>query len=215
MYSFENINMEKLISGNKYEITLRNELTQASIARECAEWIKEKVQFKETKIPGIVGSKFIHVKNSRKDDLIINNTNDFSASGLGYTKCDQLIFANYINDKVMTKQMLQMFDMFWTNEEILEDVKSNMLESIERIYRENPPEYLYFVTLYNIFKDYLDELTEDNIVKSKTGFKDTVIWKKLYKFQKDGVIGAIDKIEKYNGCIIADSVGLGKTLDRL
>lgn len=214
-YSLEQISSEKLFSGNKYELKLRNELTQASIAKECAEWIKEKVQFKSSKFPGVVGSKFIHIKNSRKEDLLINNTNDFSASGLGYTKSDQMLFANSINEKPMTDQMLQMFDMFWSNEEMLEDVKRKVLDSIEKIYKENTPEYLYFVTLYNIFRDYLDELTDDNIVKSKTGFKDTLIWNKLYKFQKDGVLGAIDKIEKYNGCIIADSVGLGKTFSAL
>lgn len=214
-FSLENTNNEELLAGNKYELKLRNELTQASIAKECAQWIKEKVQFKAARFPGVVGSKFMHIKNSRKDDLVINNTNDFSASGLGYAKSQQMIFANSVNDKQMTTQMLQMFDMFWSNNAMLEDVKDRILTSIERIYRDNTPEYLYFVTLYNIFKDYLDELTDDNIVKTHTGFKDTVIWNKLYKFQKDGVLGAIDKIEKYNGCIIADSVGLGKTFSAL
>lgn len=214
-YSLEHLSEEKLFAGNKYEIKLRNELTQASIAKECAKWVKDKVQFKASKFTGIVGSKFIHIENTRKDDLLINNTNDFSASGLGYAQSEQMIFANSINDSVMTRQMLQMFDMFWDNDMMLENVKDNVLKSIENIYKENTPEYLYFVTLYNIFRDYLDELTEDNIVKSKTGFKDTLIWNKLYKFQKDGVLGAIDKIEKYNGCIIADSVGLGKTFSAL
>ena len=104
-----------------------------------------------------------------------------------------------------------MFDMFWSDGEMLEDVKSRVLNSIEKIYKENIPEYLYFVTLYNIFRDYLN----DNIVKSKTAFKDAVIWNKLYKFQKDGVLGAIDKIEKYTGCIIPDGVELGKTFSVL
>ena len=215
VYSLESLNTENLISGNKYEIKLRNELTQASIAKECAEWVKEKVEFKAAKFPGVVGSKFMHIKNNRKGDLLVNNTNDFSASGLGYTNSDQMIFANSISNRPMTDQMLSMFDMFWQNEMMLEDIKEKVIENIEMIYKENTPEYLYFVTLYNIFRDYLDELTDDNIVKSKTGFKDTVIWNKLYKFQKDGVLGAIDKLEKYNGCIIADSVGLGKTFSAL
>jgi len=94
-------------------------------------------------------------------------------------------------------------------------VQAEVLEHMQVIYKENPPEYLYFVTLYNIFSAYLDELTEENIVKTKTGFKDTEIWDKLYKFQKDGVLGTINKIEKYSGCIIADSVGLGKTFEAL
>ena len=83
------------------------------------------------------------------------------------------------------------------------------------MYKENTPEFIYFVTLYNIFKDYLEEVSEDKIVKGKTGFKNTEVWNKLYKFQKDGVLGAIEKLERYNGCIIADSVGLGKTFEAL
>lgn len=213
--SLENREWEMLLSGNKYELKLRNELNQSLIAKECAEWIRNKVSFKSSKFPGAVGSKFIHVKNKNQEDLLINNTNDFSASGLGYAASEQMIFANSVSNNTMTDQMLQMFDMFWDNDMMLEDVKSKVIESIENIYKENTPEYLYFVTLYNVFRDYLDELTEDNIVKSRTGFKETVIWDKLYKFQKDGALGAIDKLEKYNGCIIADSVGLGKTFSAL
>lgn len=214
-YSIENIDGEKLLSGNRFELKLRNELDQSSVAKECAQWVKDKVSFKSTKYPGAVGSRFIHIKNKSNGDLLINNTNDFSASGLGFAKSDQMLFANSISNSPMTTQMLQLFDMFWQNDMILEDVKENVLKSIETIYKENTPEYLYFVTLYNIFKDYLEELTGDNIVKSKTGFKETVVWNKLYKFQKDGVLGAIDKLEKHNGCIIADSVGLGKTFSAL
>jgi hypothetical protein len=107
------------------------------------------------------------------------------------------------------------FNELWENTAAVQDVKDKVLEQMRILYKENTPEFVYFVTLYNIFNNYLDELTEDNIVKSRTGFKDTLIWNKLYKFQKDGVMGAIDKIEKYNGCIIADSVGLGKTFTAL
>lgn len=114
-----------------------------------------------------------------------------------------------------TKHFLQMFDRIWDDDSLVEDVKDKVLEQMQIIYKENTPEFIYFVTLYNIFKDYLDELTEENIVKVKTGFKETKIWNKLYKFQQDGVLGAIDKLEKHRGCIIADSVGLGKTFSAL
>ena len=103
----------------------------------------------------------------------------------------------------------------WKNDAIVEQVKEEVLERIAVIYENHSPELLYYVTLYNIFSDYLEEFDEEAIVKSKTGFKDTTIWNKLYKFQKDGVLGAIDKLEKHNGCIIADSVGLGKTFEAL
>ncbi|MEG2302328.1 MAG: helicase-related protein [Niameybacter sp.] len=214
-YTLEQHQDTNTIAGTTYELKLRNELNQSSIAKECADWIRNKVQFKASKFPNAVGSKFIHISNKKGNDLLVNNTNDFSASGLGYTSNAPILFANSEDDSRATSQMLQMFNMLWENQEMLEDVKVEVLKNIEKLYKENTPEYLYFVTLYNIFRDYLDELTEDNIVKVKTGFKDTVIWNKLYKFQKDGVIGAIDKLEKYNGCIIADSVGLGKTFSAL
>lgn len=110
---------------------------------------------------------------------------------------------------------LRSFNELWDDESAVEDVKQKVLDQMRIIYKENTPEFIYFVTLYNIFAQYLGELTEDMIIKTRTGFKDTAIWNKLYEFQKDGVMGAIDKIEKYNGCIIADSVGLGKTFTAL
>ena len=108
-----------------------------------------------------------------------------------------------------------MFNNIWSNDSIVEDVKDKVLEHMQVIYKENTPQFRYFITLYNIFKDYLGEMTEDNIIKTKTGFKETEVWNKLYKFQKDGVLGIIEKLEKHNGCILADSVGLGKTFSAL
>ena len=117
--------------------------------------------------------------------------------------------------KDYTIGFLQAFNELWEDDNAVQDVKDKVLEQMRILYKENTPEFIYFVTLYNIFYDYLDELTEDIIVKSRTGFKETQIWNKLYKFQKDAVMGAIDKIEKYNVSIIADSVGLGKTFTAL
>src|SRR5699024_12053066 len=95
------------------------------------------------------------------------------------------------------------------------DVTNEVLDQIELIYKENSPEWLYYVTLYNIFSNELDSLDEEEVIKEGTNFKNTIIWNKLYPFQRDGVVGMIDKIEKHNGCILADSVGLGKTLSAL
>jgi len=107
------------------------------------------------------------------------------------------------------------FESIWNNLEEASDLKKKLLEQLECIYSDKSPQLIYFLILYNIFKDFLGEIEEENIIKTRTGIKDTHIWSKLYKFQRDGVLGAIDKIEKYNGCIIADSVGLGKTFEAL
>ena len=90
-----------------------------------------------------------------------------------------------------------------------------MLEYIETVYQENSPEFIYFITLYNIFSEFLDDINEDVLPNEKTGFRESVIWKKLYNFQKDAALAIINKLEKYNGCILADSVGLGKTFTAL
>jgi SNF2 family DNA or RNA helicase len=210
----EKLKREKSLSGTDLEVKFRNELNQAKIARECADWIRSKVELKSLKLPMAQGN-LIHVQNKNDDSIAIQGTSNFTSSGLGYTYSSNYEMNSLIKEPGQTMNYINWFDLIWNNEEQVESVKQEVLSHIEKIYRDNTPEFLYYVTLYNIFKDFLEELSEEDIVKSKTGFKDTVIWNKLYKFQKDGVLGAIDKLEKYNGCIIADSVGLGKTFEAL
>jgi len=205
---------EKKISGNEFEIKLRNELKQSHIARECAEWLKEKVEVKSLKQANPAQPRLIYIENP-EDNVSINGTVDFTTDGLGITNSNRIDSNMCIYGKDFTLHFLKMFDELWTDETAVEDVKQKVLDQMQILYKENTPEFIYFVTLYNIFSEYLDELTEERIVRSGTGFKDSIIWNKLYRFQKDGVMGAIDKIEKYNGCIIADSVGLGKTFTAL
>ena len=212
-YYLENHN-EKSISGNEFEIKLRNEMKQAAIAKECAKWLEEKVQVKSLKVPNAAQPRLIYIENE-DSDTSISGTVDFTSDGLGITKSDRIDSNICVYGKDFTWTFLKQFDELWNDDSAVEDVKQQVLDHMRVLYKENTPEFIYFVTLYHIFNKYLDELTEDNIVKSKTGFKQTQIWNKLYKFQQDGVMGVIDKIEKHNGCILADSVGLGKTFTAL
>lgn len=207
-------NIEKKMSGNEFEIKLRNEMKQAAIAKECAEWLKNKAEIKSLKQANPAQPRLVYIENP-DDNVSINGTVDFTSDGLGITPSNRIDSNMCLYGKDYTISFLQAFNELWEDDTAVKDVKEKVLEHMKVLYKENSPEFIYFVTLYNIFNDYLDELTEDNIVKSRTGFKETQIWNKLYKFQKDGVMGAIDKIEKYNGCIIADSVGLGKTFTAL
>ena len=211
---YQLIGKEKSLSGDKFEIKLKNELNQTEIAKECAEWIRKKVEIKayDSKFP--LPQKLFHINNKDKD-ISITGSSNFSSSGLGFVNSNTPEMNIYTDDTHTTKQMLDWFNSIWNDETQVKDVKQAVLEKLEEVYKENCPEFMYYVTLYNLFKDYLEDLDEEKIVKSKTGFKDTEVWKRLYKFQKDGVLGAIDKLEKYNGCIIADSVGLGKTFEAL
>lgn len=208
---------EVSLAGNKYEIALKNELNQGIIAKEFAAWLKDKVEIKSIKDvkdrPQIM-FKGIAIQN-QSDESVIQGALDFDASGLGYAPSPAYVMNHFAKDKITTQQFVGWFNQFWDNEEFVEDIKTEVLDSVKTMYKENTPEFIYFVTLYNIFKEYLDGFDEDKIIKGKTGFKNTIVWNKLYKFQKDGVLGAIEKLERYNGCIIADSVGLGKTFEAL
>lgn len=205
---------EKRLSGSELEIKMRNELTQAKIAKECADWINSKVKMKSLTSP-LTQNRLFHIENKDGSSVAIQGSSDFTSSGLGYTYSPSLHMNSLMDEPLLTKQYIQWFNDVWKNDAIVEEVQEEVLERIAAIFENHSPEFLYYVTLYNIFSDYLEEFDEDAIVKSKTGFKDTTIWNKLYKFQKDGVLGAIDKLEKHNGCIIADSVGLGKTFEAL
>lgn len=206
---------EQGLAGDRYEISLKGELKQSEIAKECAQWIKDKVEVKAYDEEYSLPQKMFVMENKKHGSSCISGSADFTSSGLGFVPSGKPEMNTYIKDENYTKSMLMQFDMFWNDTSKVKDVKTSLLETLEGVYKENSPEFIYYVTIYNIFKDYLEDLSEEDIVKSKTGFKNTTIWDKLYQFQKDGVLGAIDKLEKYNGCIIADSVGLGKTFEAL
>lgn len=211
--SLEQLSREKNIAGFEDEVKFRSQLNQNKIAKECADWLQEKVEVKSMRNGSPMS--MINIENPNHDNISIFGSTHFRSSHLGFTYSNIPAIANYTNDQLATEQYREWFDSHWEDSIQLEDVKENLMNYLEILYKDHSPEFIYFVTLYHIFKDYLEELDEDTIIKSKTGFQDTDIWNKLYKFQRDGVLGAIDKLEKYNGCIIADSVGLGKTFEAL
>src|SRR5690625_1588941 len=208
------INKNNNVFGTEFEIKLRNEMTQSAIAKECAEWIKNKATFKSFKQKNPAYPRLMHIEN-KHDTVAMGGTVDFTADSLGLIPSTRTEAINNLYGREHTIGMLQTFESIWNNDNELQEVTDLVMNNLNVIHKENPPEFIYFITLYNIFYNYLNELTDDRLVKEKTGIKDTLIWNKLYQFQKDGVLGAIEKIENFNGCIIADSVGLGKTFSDL
>ena len=202
------------INGDKFEYRFKNQLNIHKIAEECADWIRKKVEIKSTKMPGVIGTNLIHLKGETSTGINISTSN-LSASDLGFAPNDKITMNTLTHDPEVTEQMLNFFNQNWNNNALMANVKKEVLSQLELAYKDNSPSSVYYFTLYNIFKDYLVDLDEEKIIKTKTGFKDTLVWNKLYKFQKDGVLGTIDKVEKYGGCILADSVGLGKTFQAL
>lgn len=210
--SFNEVSTISLL-GDTHEIVERNKMKQMYVAKKCAEWIESKVNVEEAKMPGAIPTKLLHVNASQ--DVAISGSSDFTCSGLGYCPSSSFDMNTLITNQENTDQLLGWFNSLWNHDAMTHNVKTEMLAELEKLHQDNAPEFIYFVTLYNLFKDLLSDIDEEQIIKTKTGFKDTVVWNKLYHFQKDGVLGAIDKLEKYNGCIIADSVGLGKTFEAL
>ncbi|MDO8281879.1 MAG: helicase-related protein [Thermodesulfovibrionia bacterium] len=204
------------IEDDKLTIPLESRLNQKTMARECSEWIRNKTEIRSMVKPNFLHGKLYHVRQESGIEKAIAGSSNFTVNGLGLGGSKN-IELNLIVDSDRDRQELKSwFDSIWNDQTgLVEDVKDEVLKYLEQLYVENEPEFIYFKTLYHIFEDYLSEQKKGGLLDEKTGFYDSEVWNMLYDFQKDGVKGAINKILKHNGCIIADSVGLGKTFEAL
>lgn len=204
---------EQSLYGTEFEIKLRNEMTQKAIARECADWIRKKARFRSN-TTGENMSGFLTV-DSGEEKTAYMPINGFTTVDIGCERGNNSY--NMVNrlDAPFATKYLQLFDSLWNDNDKLQDVTDTVLENITTAYNENSPELIYFITLYNVFSEFLEDVSEDVLPNEATGFKNSKIWNKLYDFQKDAALAIINKLEKYNGCILADSVGLGKTFTAL
>ena len=201
------------LSGGQAERQFRNRLNMASVAKGCFEWLNAKADIRAVNLP--VPQNLFHVSTPDGESIAISGSSSFDLAGLGVVSSPGLEMNTCFKTSEETASLLEWFETIWANAEVTRDVTSAVLSQLRRLFEDNSPEFIYFLTLYNVFHDSLDEIDEERILKTRTGIKDTLIWSKLYQFQRDGVLGAINKIERYNGCIIADSVGLGKTFEAL
>lgn len=206
------LSRERALHGSEFEIRLRNEFTQKTISRECADWVRRKARFKsnctQEMMPG-----FLAV--DKDEPVAYAPINGFTRADLGCERGGNMFSMIQQLDAPESKSYLQLFDQLWSDKRRMQDVTEQVLERITTAYRENSPEFLYFFALYNIFNDFLEHVSEDDLPNEGNGFKKSLIWNKLYTFQKDAVLAIISKLERYNGCILADSVGLGKTFTAL
>lgn len=207
------LNREKSLYGTEFEVRLRNELKQKAVARECAEWMRRKAAFRSN-VTHEGMNNFMLIDNP-EDCYTYMPMNSFTAVDLGCERGNNI--SNMVTrfENPMSQEYLRLFDTVWQDQDKMVDVTNDVIEMISTVYQENPPELIYFMTLYNIFNEFLDDISEDVLPNEATGFKNSVIWNKLYNFQKDAALGIINKLEQYNGCILADSVGLGKTFTAL
>ena len=217
--------IDLIINPNRYDLSgkcietveeseLKINLDYVGIAREFAKWIEKKVNVKRVKSKKINGKMLSISSDGFNSDYITHS--DFNATGVGVLEKGGRIDINEkIEDAERSKSLRMVFDSVWNNTTQVEDIKEEVLQELKNIYQDKSPELLYFFTLSHLFDNFLDDANQEAIIDKRTGITETMIWNKLYDFQKDGVIGAINKIEKFGGCIIADSVGLGKTFEAL
>jgi len=207
------LSREISLYGTEFEIKLRNEMTQRAIARECADWIRRKAKFKSnTTGENMTGFMTVDAKDAQTAYMPLSG---FTTVDIGCERGNNTY--NMVNcmEAPFSQQYMQLFDQLWNNREKMQDVTDVVIENINTAYAENSPEFIYFMTLYHVFSEFLDDISEDVLPNEATGFKQSKIWSMLYDFQRDAVLAIINKLEKYNGCILADSVGLGKTFTAL
>jgi len=205
---------ERSLYGSEFEIQLRNKLTQRAIAKECADWMRRKATFKSNRSKAPM-QQFACVQAAATETAYMP-LHGFTAVDLGYQQGNAVSnLVNKMDEPTFTATYLSLFNQIWQDPEKLEDVTAQICDHIASVYQENSPESIYFLMLYNIFNEFLDDINEDVLPNDRTGYQDTLIWNKLFNYQKDAATGIINKLETYSGCILADSVGLGKTFTAL
>ena len=183
---------ERSLYGTEFEIKLRNELTQKAIARECAEWIRQKVTFKSNVSDKSIQGQIV------VDGVGYTPINNFTTVELGCEK-GNVISTTIVKDESLARTLLADFNEIWNDSKVLQVVTDEVIDSITAAYNENSPDFIYFVTLYNIFNEFLEDVSEDVLPNEATGFKESKIWGMLYNFQKDAALAIINKLEKFNG----------------
>src|SRR5450759_4029964 len=209
-YHIPKVERERSFYGSEFEIQLKNKLTQRAIAKECADWVRRKATFRSNR--GTAPMQQFAAVQSSDAETICMPLHGFTAVDLGYQRGDAVSnIVNKFDELANTGIFLSLFEQIWNDQDKLEDVTERICDHIASVYQENSPERIYFLMLYNIFNEFLEDLNEDDLPNDRTGYQNSLIWQKLFNFQKDAATGIINKLETYSGCILADSVGLGKT----
>lgn len=197
-------------------LVLTNRLAQKPIAKACAAWIRQKVQIRSVRRSNLLHGKMYHVARDGEACAILGSSN-FTVRGLGLDQNDHNnIELNLVVDGNRDRTDLQAwFDEIWNDGDLVEDVRDKVLAYLAQLYENHAPQFIYYKTLFHLFDRYLADQAQSNLLTEQHQLIDTQIWQALFPFQRDGVKGVIAKILAYNGCILADSVGLGKTFEAL
>jgi len=196
-------------------LELSNRLQQKRVARECAGWIQRKVNIRTVRQSNLLHGKMVHVATAGVEEAILGSSN-FTVRGLGLGNGNNNIELNLIVDSNRDRQELKRwFSELWNDEALVRDVKQEVLLYLRKLYANQSPQFIYYLTRFHLFRAFLDGTRDLDDNLRRVALPDTRIWRTLFSFQKDGAKAAINKVLDYNGCILADSVGLGKTYTAL
>ncbi len=200
--------------GSEADRHFRNRLQAHALAHACAEWISRNVEIRDA--GSAVNQSLIALTDADKASAHAwVGDCPLTTDGLGITPAPalSLVQRSEVREEAATYQ--GWFDRLWNSLPASAQAKASLLTQLASIHGHKAPALIYHLVLHHLFSSSADTLDEEQIIKSATGIRNTVVWKKLFRFQRDGVVGAIDKLNRFGGCIIADSVGLGKTFEAL
>ena len=200
--------------GTAADRAARNRLQTRWLASRCSDWIRVKAEIRRAGTAVPQGAAVLRDRNGQPQSAVLGSF-AFSTDGLGITPGNPLSLIQSSETPSESQLLSAWFDTQWAGLPESQGAADGFIEAMKALADHQVPSTLYTLILYHLFKDRIDELDEERVVKSATGIRNTVVWKKLFKFQRDGVVGAIEKLERFGGCIIADSVGLGKTFEAL
>ncbi len=192
----------------------RNKLQTAWLAKQCAEWMQAQVEVRRATAQVPQGTVVVRDAQGAAQQVVLGSIS-ISTDGLGLTPGNPLSLIQVSESPEEATSLTAWFDSQWSVLSSNPEAREALLAALHEVAGQRDPFSIYALILYHLLYNKGEQMDEDRIVKAATGIRNTVVWKKLYKFQRDGVVGAIDKLERFGGCIIADSVGLGKTFEAL
>jgi len=205
-----------MANGEEANLQPSETMRQKGIARRCEEWVKrESVQIRSMKASNLLHGKMYHFAgNKGEQQAALVGSSNLTMRGMGFSKQSNIEINLEIGDPAICRKLAEWFDELWDDNRRVEDAKQKVLDALQNLHQDFSPEFIYYKTLYHLFWEQLQE-REKRDAATTARLDNSQIWNALYKFQRHGVNGAIAKILKHNGCLLADSVGLGKTYTAL
>jgi len=215
-------------------ITIEAALNLSRLAQEAVDFLKQDKVKAKTLEPNFCHAKCYLFEPSKKDDrnkYFISGSSNLTEAGIGKKQTNNLeLNIAETGNNSQYKELVEWFESLWNNPQAHKektilakdgtskkiDFKQYLIEAIAKIFIEYSPRDIYFKILFELFGNQILEIENDPEFNRQIGrLENTAIFRSLYKFQEKGVLSLIRMLQKYDGAILADAVGLGKTWSAL